>query len=177
MSYDLILFRPLEGVDPRSLALTEEERGARDPRIEAAKQRITDALLAHDRQLDAFAPDFDKIAKLHKLPVDVAYERFRQIEINDTASSGIQIMLFDDHASITVPYWHKGAAARETFVRLWALIEIVCREGQFEAFDLQLDQTINEQSFDAVVRRYAGVAARMDEMSRRSPRRPWWKFW
>lgn len=180
MSYDLILFRPREGIDPRDIATADDEiiqRGARNPLAEAMKRKIADALLAHDRQLDIFAPDFDEIAKLHKLPVEEAYERFRQIEINDTASSGVQIALYDEHASITVPFWHKCAAARDVFERLWVLIEIACREGEFEVFDPQLDQTITAQSFNAVLERYARVTARMDDVLGRSPRRPWWKLW
>ena len=180
MSYDFILFRPRDGIDPHDLVAAENdsvERGVRDPRVEALKRKIADALLARDPQLDVFAPDFDEISKLHKLSVEEAYERFRQIEINDTASSGIQITLFDESASITVPYWHKGAAARETFGRLWPLIEIVCSEGKFEVFDPQLDRVIEAQSFDDVVECYAKVTARMDDMLGRAPRRPWWKFW
>ncbi|MBP6014455.1 MAG: hypothetical protein KBA31_19660 [Alphaproteobacteria bacterium] len=180
MSYNLVLFAPRPGVDAREIALAEDgdgERGVRDPGREAAKRKIADALLKHDRQLEIFEFDYDEISKLHKMPVEQVYERFRHIEINDTANDGIQITLFDAHASITIPYWHKGAAARTVFARLWALIEVVCREGGYEVFDAQLDRVISASAFEDVLARYQGVATRMDDMIGRAPRKPWWKFW
>jgi hypothetical protein len=30
-------------------------------------------------------------------------------------TNGIEITLFDDEASVTVPFWHQGAAARRVF--------------------------------------------------------------
>src|SRR6185369_7840661 len=46
------------------------------------------------------------------------FRLFRKgIELNGPAeeSNGIQITLFDDEASVTVPFWHHGAAARRVF--------------------------------------------------------------
>ena len=180
MSYDFVLFRPRDGVDPHEIAqaeVDEIERGKRDPKVEARKRAIADALTACDAQLDAPTPDFDQISKLYKMPVEEVYEKFRHIEINDMGVSGFQILLFDDRASVSVPHWHKGDAVRATFERLWALIEIICREGGFEVFDPQLDRVINVHSFDDVVRGYASVTARMDDRLGHTPRKPWWKFW
>jgi hypothetical protein len=179
MSYDLTFFTPRPGVDVHDIVEIDEDRtarGRRDPKTEAKKRKLADALLAHDKRLELSKPDFDAIAKLHKMRVDEAYERFRDLELNHTAS-GIQIQLYDDGAALSIPYWHSGDAARRVLEQAWSAIDIVCRETGYEVFDPQLDRVIDVNAFDAVLETYAGATARMEAMVGRSPKKPWWKFW
>lgn len=180
MSYDFHFFTPRPGVDVRDIIGDEDgevfARGPRNPAIEAKKRKLADALLAHDARLELFKPNFEDIAELHKMRVDEAYERFRHLELNDT-SAGIQITLFDDNASLTIPYWHHGDAARRVLHQAWGMIDIICRECGYEVFDPQLDHVIDVNAFDDVLACYARATGRMEQLIGRAPKKPWWKFW
>ncbi len=182
MSYDFMLFTPRPGVDPQAMFESDEdemERGPRDPSIEAKKKKVAEALIAHDTRLEPFKPDFDKIAKLHKISPAEAYDRMRHLEINDAAqkTSGIQITLFDDSAALTIPYWHKREAAERVLRQAWGYIDVMCRECAYEVYDPQLGRVIDINAFDDVLWTYASMTERMDDMIGRSPKKPWWKFW
>jgi hypothetical protein len=176
MSYDFRFFTARPGADPRDDGDDEPALGKRNTAIEAKKRKLADALRAHHAKLDLAQPDFDAIAKLHKMRVDEAYERVRHLELNDTAS-GIQVLLFDDRASLTIPYWHNGDDARRVLEEAWGMIEIVCRDTGYEVFDAQLDRVIDVNAFDDVLRSYAGTTQRMEALIGRGPKKPWWKFW
>jgi hypothetical protein len=180
MSYDLRFFTPRPGTDPREIAETDDEleHGPRVPAIEAKKRKTADALIAHDARLDLFKPDYDEIAKLHKFSPADAYNRARHLELNADRASGIQVMLYDDRASLTIPYWHKGEDAHRALAQAWGYIGIVCKECGYEVFDPQLDRVIDVNAFDDVLAAYARVTARMDDKIGRAPaKKPWWKFW
>lgn len=179
MSYDLTFFTPRPGVDVHDIVEVDEDhmaRGPRDPKTEAKKRKLADALLAFDRRLELTQPDFDAIAKLHKMRIDDAYNRFRDLELTD-GTSGVQFHLFDDSAGLSIPYWHSGEPARRVIEQVWALIEIVCRETGYEVFDPQLDRVIDVNAFDEVLETYVGATSRMQTMLGRAAKKPWWKFW
>lgn len=181
MSYDLQFFTPRAGVSVRDIVGDDDgpARGKRNPTVEAKKRKLADALLAHDARLELLEHDFDAIAKLHKMRVDEAYERIRHIELADMTkeSSGIQIVLFDDGAALTIPYWHNGDAAHRVLEEAWGMIEIICRDTGYEVFDPQLDRVIDVNAFDDVLRSYTGTTQRMEALIGRAPKKPWWKFW
>jgi hypothetical protein len=182
MSYDFTLFRAQAGVDPRAIARADDalEAGPRDPTAEALKRKVADALRAFDAALDERVLDHDAISKLHKMRVDEAFERFRYVELTDVAEggSGVQITLFDDCASMTLPFWHEGEGARRHLQRAWDYLDILCRETGYEVFDPQLDRVIDSGAFEDVLSSYARATARVRGIG--APvvrRRAWWKFW
>jgi hypothetical protein len=181
MSYDFVLFRVEDGADPRALANDEvAESGPRDAACEAAKRKLANALIADDPHLSEHVFDYDEIATLHRMPVETAYERFRYIELSDLSpgGSGAQITLFDDRATVTVPYWHAdSASAHAQLQRVWSYIDVVCRESGYEVFDVQLDRLISSSAFDEVFVSYAQSTARVRSFNASTRRRPWWKFW
>jgi hypothetical protein len=180
MSYDFMLFTPRPGVDPQTMFETDEEeaqRGPRDPKIEAKKKKLAEALIAHDARLERFKPDFGKIAKLHKISPAEAYDRMRHVELNADKASGIQITLFDGSAALTIPYWHKRDEAERVLRQAWGYIDILARECGYEVYDPQLGAVIDAGRFDDVLWTYASMTERMDGMIGRTPKKPWWKFW
>jgi hypothetical protein len=179
MSYDFNLFTARAGIDARDIVDAEVEefaRGARNPKIEAQKRKVASALIAFNAQLERVEPDFDEISKLHKIPIAEAQERHRHVELMDEAA-GVQVALFDDRASLTIPFWHKGDEARRVLMQAWSYIDIVCREFGFEVYDPQLDRVIDVNAFEDVLSEYASVTARMETLIGRAPKKPWWKFW
>jgi len=181
MSYDFVLFRPESGADPRSIGGNDEGQiGPRDPAVEALKRRVADALLAHDPTLSEQVFDYDEVAKVNKISVAAAYEQYRYVELTDLdGGSGTQITLFDDHASVTVPYWHEdNAVGRAQLARVWGYIDVLCDVSGYEVFDLQLDRMITRGTFEEVGACYAQASARIHSIIKPVRRqRPWWQFW
>ena len=150
MSYDFTLFKPRAGED---LHVTAQ------------------------RNSDEFA-----IAKLQKITVEQARLKYRYLELNglEEDSNGIRITLFDDEASVTVPFWHEGDKAAETFREIWCYLEIISREAGYLSYDPQIDRILDPSaSFDEALACYSGALRQMNEALSASgaERKPWWKSW
>jgi hypothetical protein len=179
MSYDLYLFQPEPGVDPKvtaeKLMLEEDEAAAGEdgeldlikglnpgepnPEYEQRKRKIAELLTASDVDLEVFRFDFDELAKAHNISKEEARKRFRHIELNGPEDVGAQIELEDTTGAISLPYWHSGAAAVSAFKKIWSYLEILEREGGYRVYDPQLDKVLDlEHDFAKVVGMYeAGV--------------------
>ena len=153
-----------------------------------------------DRNVGGFAPVDQKkeavklkIAKALaiKLPLievtRVGYEAddpsdLRCFEINDRAddSFGVQIELFDDEASITIPFWHTGEKATACFRQVWEVMSVVCSTGGYAAFDPQMDRPLSDgEATDDALACYLTAQRRVSrdpELGGRKPEKPkWWK--
>lgn len=185
MSYDFRLFKQRAGEDPHVTAQRDcEEFSATppDPQKEALKRRIADALIAHNPKLEVFQFRYDEIAKFEKISVEEARLKYRHLELNgpEESCNGVQITLFDDEASITVPFWHEGEKAADTFREIWSYLEIINREAGYLAYDPQIDRIIDPSAgFDEASACYTGTTRRIRHALPVSgaERRPWWKFW
>jgi len=185
MSYDFRLFKRRDGEDPHVTAQRDSEEFAAtplDPQKEALKRRVADALIAHNPKLEVFQFGFEEIAKHEKITVEEARLKYRHLELNgpEEDSTGIQITLFDDEASVTVPFWHEGDKAADTFREIWSYLEIIGRESGYLIYDPQTDRVIDPASgFEDALASYTGVTSRIHQIlpTGGSERRPWWKFW
>jgi hypothetical protein len=180
MSYDLQLVKV--GPDERAedVAMRDEEDGPLGPpdsQKEALKRRLSEALVAADKALKPFRFDHKKIAQIRKIPVEQARQDVRHIELTDEAN-GIQIVLFDDQAAITVPYWHSGETARRVFERILGHIRIIARESGYVAFDPQLGKVIDpDADLDLMLTAYEPIVQQLKTEMAPHTKRPWWKFW
>ena len=183
MSYDLRLIKPKPGEDPLVTAESEsEEIGTTppDPTKEAAKRRVADGLIDKNPKLRVFQFDYGKVAEFKKITVDEAKLRFRHLELNgpEEGCNGIQITLFDDEASVTVPYWYTLERATETFREIWDYLEIMTRET---GYDPQVGRILDLASdFEEVVSAYSGTVGQVQKkfgVTERKPQKPWWQFW
>jgi hypothetical protein len=98
----------------------------------------------------------------------------------EEGTNGIQITLFDDEASVTVPYWHGGDKAADTFREIWSYLEIISREAGYQIYDPQLDRILEPSAgFGDSLSSYCGVMERINETLPASDaeKKPWWKFW
>jgi len=192
MSYDINLVRVPPGADPEavadaSVAMDEEAQlnpGEPDSTKEQIKRRLAAALQTVNPLLTAFPFDYSDLARLEKITEQEARRRFRHIELNGPDDgNGIQITLFDDTATITIPYWHHGQKAQQALQEIWSYLEIFERDAGFRAYDPQLEHILSlRRDFNVVLAKYGEgvgftdrVAADVTNPSR--PERPWWRFW
>jgi hypothetical protein len=157
VSYDnhLVLVRPGETVRDaarREQALTmfsPQEMKTRNDRIVAA--------------MNTRYPEFEK------------FESDHHIELNDVkGGTGIQVGLYADSGSISVPYWHNENAA-SVLQKVGDVLSTVLDNSEFRAFDPQTEQELNAGSFlsQPAPAVYAFGAAALQRVAKK----PWWRFW
>jgi hypothetical protein len=185
MSYDFRLFKRKAGEDPLVTAHADSNglpTTPPDPQKEALKRRVADALIARNPRLEIFKFDYDAVAKSQKITVEQARLQFRHFELNGPreGANGIQITLFEDEASVTVPFWHKGAKSADIFREIWSYLEIISREAGYLIYDPQIDR-VSETSagFDDTLACYTGIVGQIPQKSpsSRTAKKQWWRFW
>jgi len=169
MSYDFRLFKRRSGEDPIVTARRDSEEYSSTPRDsakEALKRRVADALIAQNPKFEFFQFGYDEIARFEKISVSQARLKYRHLELNgpDAGGNGIQITLFDDEASVTVPFWHERDKAADTFREIWSYLEIICRETGYMVYDPQTDRVFEPSTgFDEAMQLYTGTVRRLHE--------------
>ncbi len=170
MSYDFHLFYPQPGIDPLVTAQAESDDesdeinpGPPIPAKEARKRAIADALMKADQSLEVFQFGLEEIAKFEEISIDEAQLRFRHMELKGPDDGpGIQITLFDDVASLTVPYWHKDKKAKSVFARIWEYLKVLQRVGGYQIYDPQMECIVNLHSdLDKTTKCYSDVVKRV----------------
>ena len=177
MSYDFRLCLPRNGRRSEEIATADEESIAISdpvPAKEERKQRVAGALIAKNPSLQPFCFSFEAIAKSEKISVEEAKGKHRHIELNGPeGSNGIQITLFDDEASVTVPYWHQGEQARRVFEEIWDYLEIIQRNGGYFTYDPQIGRVLDlPADFVASLACYQSISGGVQTASpRQKPKR------
>ncbi len=191
MSYDLCAFSPKSGEDPlqtaqRLMEGQEDEpvQRERSPEAEAGKKRLAEALISRNPAFSPFSLQYDEIARFEQITVAEAMARYRYIELNGPEDGpGIQITLFDDQASLTVPYWHQRPKAEAVFREIWGYLEVMEQVAGYRIFDPQLEHVLNlQQDFEQVLSSYAKVTESLQQrhmtpFKAPMPKKPWWRFW
>jgi hypothetical protein len=170
MSYDFRLFLSQPGVDPVVTAEGEADEGSEEinpgppiPAKEARKRAIANALIKADPALEIFRFGFDEIAKFQNVGVEEARLRFRHLELNDPEGGpGIQIVLFDDSASVIVPYWHNEKKAKAVFAQIWEYLKVISDIAGYDVYDPQLECIINlNRDLERAAKRYTDLVKRI----------------
>ena len=162
MSYDFRLFKPKANEDPLDTARAYSHFPSTppEPQKEALKRRVADALFARNPQLHVFQFDYAAVAKSRKISWGEARIRLRHLELNgpEENCNGIEITLFDDEASVTVPFWHEGDKAADAFRQIWGYLEIISREAGYLVYDPQIDRVIDPSAgFEDALACYAAM--------------------
>lgn len=163
MSYDFRLCLPRPGRSRAEIATADaDDVGITEPVPvnEERKRRVAQALITRNPAFRPFAFGFEEISKLEKITVEEARKKYRHIELNGAeGGNGIQVMLFDYEAAVTVPYWHQDAKARRVFEEIWNYLEIIQREGGFFAYDPQIERVLDlPVDFEASIASYQQVS-------------------
>jgi hypothetical protein len=101
------------------------------------------------------------LAGLMGIPAAEAARSHRDVELNQPdppVGAGIQIHVFDDSASLTVPYWHRGEDARSAFDSIWRYARAIAEASGYVAFDPQLGRALaTAADLEAAVAAYESV--------------------
>ena len=189
MSYDFYMIRRIEGRDPMDVvrerfdwekAQTEINPGPPVPAKEEKKRELARRLIELNPKLEVFPFGFKEIADQEKCTEAEARLRYRHLELDQEGGNGIQITLFDDTASLTVPYWHESGKAAAVFAEIFQYFGILDKYGDFMAYDYQLDRVLClSTDLDESLRAYGRVIEQMPKIIANASRgpKPWWKFW
>jgi len=185
MSYDFQLFKRKSGENPHETGRAGPDglpSTPPEPQKEALKRKVADALIAHNSQLEVFQFDYAAIAKSQKITEEQARIKFRYLELNgpEEDCNGIQITLFDDEASVKIPFWHEDNGVAEIFREVWSYLEIISRETGYLIYDPQIDRVIEPSAgFDDALACYSRARREIRKTlpMNSSGRRPWWRFW
>lgn len=155
MSYEFHLSHP-------DIDRSDESQEQVDPEAEARKQQWMDAIVKLNPHLEPFVFNHEAIATSLGITVDEARQRWRHIELNGPDDgNGIQIILRDTHATISVPYWHSGEAGEAAMREIWGYLKLLNDIAGLAAFDPQLGRPLElDRDMDVVLRKYAqGISA------------------
>jgi aminoglycoside 6'-N-acetyltransferase I len=136
-----------------------------DSRKEALKRRVADALTAHNPRLQICPFPYDQIAQFERISKEEARRKYRHLELNGSeGGNGIQIILRDDEAVVSVPFWHEGQKAADAIRELWRYLEIIGREAGYLVYDPQMNRQIDlAEGCDQVLGHYNRAARRIHE--------------
>jgi hypothetical protein len=188
MSYDIELLprgrvdeilRQYESQDADSVVLNP---GPSVAEREEWKRRLRGVLIREEPKFEQFEFDFHEIARIDSISEGEARTRYRHVELNllESDRSGIQVTLYDQTVSITIPYWHNEAAASQVFVRVGRYIELLENSGDLVTYDPQVGRIVRfATDLGEILQRYLSVMARIPDIvdhSRMQPKR-WWHLW
>ncbi|MBX3066035.1 MAG: hypothetical protein KF726_23855 [Anaerolineae bacterium] len=134
MSYDFLLFElepglslhaALEKLEIRSV---DNEHSSFDPQ-NTTVQQIISALLQKNP---------------HLVVQTIKQSAIPHIELNDpTNDRGIQISIFAEEISITVPYWHEMSTSKSVFAEIEGYLQTIQALSHYAIYDRQMDQIID----------------------------------
>lgn len=185
MSYDIYCYkselcRPDIEEAQMALEVDDETETYSDPET---KLKIAKALIEFNPRLESFDFDFKEIAKLQGTAIDEAKKEFSHIELNPPDGDlAIQIIIFDNNVSITVPYWYSGEKEVEVFNKISEYTKIIRQTAGYFVYDPQSDEV-----FDPLVDNIFGqdiyqdmnekVEISQSEETQKKEKKPWWIFW
>lgn len=184
MSYELIALPLREGETLDSDFVTRYlERKESTPRISTSsiKERLADALLSHDQDLERFEIDHRAIAEFENISIEQARKSYNHIELNSIDdTSALQIQIFDSHVTASLPFWYQGEPMDRAFARLWSCLKVIQDTTGYALFDPQIGRMVHSSNgYDNSLKRYANAMQGDEETSDEEleAKKPWWKFW
>ena len=114
---------------PASSPAADFSLGPFDAHKEELKRKLAAGLMARNSQLRLAEFPFQHIAHFEGISLEDAHRKYRHVELNSSdGGHGIQIILGDDEASATIPFWHASDKSSAAFKEFWECLELICRE-------------------------------------------------
>lgn len=107
-----------------------------DPEV---RSKIASGLITFDPKLERsdYGPrEFDARIRKVTVPAHIGLD-------SPGGALAIQITIFDDHASLTIPFWYTGSKAQKVFARAHEYMRVIRETAGFFAYDPQ-----NEIAYD-----------------------------
>jgi hypothetical protein len=149
MSYGLQLFEVDPGanlisvLDAREAALVAKHPNPLNMQfaLPALHQRVAEKLTDEYLTLDRFDAENGS--------VELTHEQY-----------GIDISIFDEEISVTVPYWHKGKKARLVWEEIWRYLGLIESHTGYHTVDPQVGRVLDLSSdFSIVFSAYTEVTS------------------
>lgn len=134
------------------------------------KRQLSSALIAAHPELRLSERDYARLAKTKSITEDEARRRYRDMELTDL-ESGLQIILFDDAAFVTLSFGPANRNEAERKVQAaWECLKVLEEEGGFSTYDLQTSKILHLNSdSELVLRAYLGASGVVHDTLRRRP--------
>jgi hypothetical protein len=150
----------------------EDDARPRDPRTlaaaESGRRALVDALRAAAPALREAPLDHALIARETGVSEGESRRRYRWTVLEGPEEpAGIQITLYDEWATITMP-WGAAGSSPAAMAELWRYLEVLTAAGGYTVYD---------PTGDNVVDVAAGPDGGRAPEPPRAAGRPWWKFW
>jgi hypothetical protein len=82
----------------------------------------------------------------------------------DHEEYGIQISIFENAISVTVPYWHGGEKARRVFEEIWRYLTVIESQTGYRAVDQQVGRVLDlSHDFSVVLSAYTEAMSRQND--------------
>lgn len=124
--------------------LSRDEGQSWDDVLEAAEGAAEDSEPIPAELLEAWQRIVPQArALLDDVDITEYEQESRDLSHSDT---GIDLSVFGDEVSITVPYWHNGDGAARVLAKLFALCALVEQETGLTAYDPQVEMPLADTS-------------------------------
>lgn len=189
MTYEITLFKPRPGEDPKITAErseeeeTFEEASRLDPEREKLRLRIAAALQEANPSLERYVFDLDEMERVRTLPVEKVKLLSRYIDIHAPEENHpIEVHLYDDNVYVTFLGGENRTETQAIFEEGWEYLKIIQRESGFVAYDLQLGIILDlsqgcQDALKEHIRINGEPRPRNILPARKAPAKKWWQFW
>ncbi len=119
---------------------------------------LAESLIRANLELSVFKFGYAELAKVCEITKEEAKVRYRHLELNGSDDgNGIQITLYDDAATLTIPYWHEKQEAEDTFNEVLRYLKLFQSEAGYSTYDPQLERVLDlSTGIGDVLSAYAG---------------------
>lgn len=189
MSYDIFCYKSKSGMpdeEEANLVIeTDGDKWAVKEKDESRKIALVKALKKINPRLQAFDFDYGEIANLTATTIEEAKNKFSHIELNSSEGDlAVQLIIYDNHVYINVPYWYQGEKATLLFEELSSYINVIRETAGYLVYDPQEGRAYDpvQNSLDGLAK-YLSISNHLDEIAglqnrqHRKAVKPWWKFW
>jgi hypothetical protein len=188
MSYDFYLFENDKEKPFNEIIETLENGSDQEQPDNNLKENIYKKIIENNSDFEIFQFDYSEIAKSIKTTIVEAKKKFQHIELNKTEpdKSGIQITIYSNYVTITIPFWHRNEIAEKHINEIMELIGIIKNESGYIAYDPQIEKEIDENH--AIIKReildlYNSTTNNLNEdvgiknEFKVNKYKKWWEFW
>ena len=105
--------------------------------------------------------------------IQLGFTKHQYEEYTEYDLEALQIIIFENEISITLPYWEESKANLNLAIKIANKIQ---KKTEIVFFDPQLGKLIAEENQDAL-NIFNSTTKAMENVLNKTKEKPWWKFW